>query len=73
MQSLGLLKDLDAKLGIRKHYEGERLDVFARLRGGASQEPFLDYYRSRVEVVLDDASSTLTVRVQGFDPAFAQH
>lgn len=72
VQSLALLKDLDAKLNLRKHYEAERLDVFARLWGAASQERFLDYYRSRVEVVLDDASSTLTVRVQGFDPAFAQ-
>ncbi len=72
VQSLALLKELDAKLNLRKHFEAERLDVFARLWGGASQEQFLDYYRSRVEVVLDDASSTLTVRVQGFDPAFAQ-
>lgn len=72
VQSLGLLKELDAKLNIRQHFEAGGLDVFARLRAGASQERFLDYYRSRVEVVLDDASSTLTVRVQGFDPAFAQ-
>ena len=72
VQSLALLKDLDAKLNLRKRYEAERFDVFARLWGDASQERFLDYYRSRVEVVLDDASSTLTVRVQGFDPAFAQ-
>jgi capsular polysaccharide transport system permease protein len=72
IQSLALLKDLDAKLNVRSHYEAGHLDVFARLWGGASQEQFLEYYRSRVEVVLDDASSTLTVRVQGFDPAFAQ-
>lgn len=72
VQSLALLKELDAKLDLRKHYESERLDVFSRLWGGSSQETFLDYYRSRVEAVLDDASSTLTVRVQGFDPAFAQ-
>lgn len=72
VQSLALLKELDAKLGIRKHYEGEWLDGFARLWGGSSQERFLDYYRNHVEAVVDDASSTLTVRVQGFDPKFAQ-
>lgn len=72
MQSLALLKELDAKLDLRKHYGSERLDPFNRLWAGASQERFLDYYRSRVEVVFDDASSTLTVRTQGFDPAFAQ-
>lgn len=72
IQSLALLKELDAKLDLRKHYESERLDGFSRLWAGASQEQFLDYYRSRVEVVYDDVSSILTVRVQGFEPAFAQ-
>lgn len=72
MRSLALLKELDAKLNLRKHYEAERLDLLSRLWGGTSQERFLDYYRSRVAVSVDDASSTLTVRVQGFQPAFAQ-
>lgn len=72
MQSLALLQMLDAKLDLRKHYEAERLDVFSRLWAGASQERFLEYFRNRVEVLVDDASTTVTVRVQGFDPAFAQ-
>ncbi|MCB2020956.1 MAG: capsular biosynthesis protein [Burkholderiaceae bacterium] len=72
LQSLALLKDLDAKLDLRKHYEAEKLDGFARLWGGASQERFLDYFRNRVDVTVDEASATITVRVQGFDPAFAQ-
>lgn len=72
VQSLALLNELDLKLDLRKHFEAERLDVFSRLWAGASQERFLDYYRSRVEVIFDDASSILTVRTQGFDPVFAQ-
>lgn len=72
MQSLALLKRLDAKLGLRKHYEAERLDGFTRLWGGASQERFLEYFRNRVEVTVDEASATITVRAQGFAPAFAQ-
>ena len=72
MQSLALLKVLDAKLDLRKHYEAEKLDWFLRLWGGASQERFLEYFRSRVDVSVDEPSGTLTVRVQGFDPAFAQ-
>jgi capsular polysaccharide transport system permease protein len=72
MQSLALLQILDAKLDLRKHFAAERLDVFARLWAGASQEQFLDYFRKRVEILVDDTSSTITVRVQGFDPAFAQ-
>jgi capsular polysaccharide transport system permease protein len=72
IHSLGLLKRLDAELHLRKHYESESRDILARLRSSAKQEAFLDYYRNHVDVVLDDLSSTLTVRVQGFDPAFAQ-
>ncbi len=72
MQSLGLLKSLDAELGLRKHFESEKLDLLARLWGSSSQERFLNYFRDRVTVTVDDVSSTLTVRVQGFDAAFAQ-
>lgn len=72
MRSLGLLQALDARLGLRKHYEAQKLDLLTRLWDGTSQEGFLDYYRKRVEVSMDDLSSTLTLRVQGFDPDFAQ-
>jgi capsular polysaccharide transport system permease protein len=72
IHSLGLLQRLDAKLNLRKHYEAEPLDVLARLRGETKQEAFLDYYRDHVDVVLDEVSSTLTVRAQGFKPDFAQ-
>ncbi|WP_298832058.1 capsular biosynthesis protein [uncultured Piscinibacter sp.] len=71
IHSLGLLQQLDSRFKLRQHYESERLDQISRLWGGASQEDFLKYYRSRVEVSIDELSSTLTVRVQGFDPKFA--
>lgn len=72
VHSLGLLQQLDSKLKLRDHYAAQKLDLVARLWGGASQETFLDYYRNRVEVSMDELSSTLTVRVQGFEAAFAQ-
>lgn len=72
VQSLGLLQELDAKLKIRDHYESQKLDFITRLWRGASQERFLEYFRNRVEVSMDELSYTLTVRVQGFDPQFAQ-
>jgi capsular polysaccharide transport system permease protein len=71
IQSLGLLKVLQSKLDLRANYAAEKVDLLTRLSEGASQEQFLEYYRSRVEVKLDDQSSTLTVRVQGYDAAFA--
>ena len=72
IHSLDLLKRLDARLGLRKHYEREQADVLFRLWPKTSQEWFLDYYRSRVEIGFDDVAGLLTVRVQGFDAAFAQ-
>jgi capsular polysaccharide transport system permease protein len=72
VHSQGLLQHLDAKLKLREHYSTWRLDLPLRLPGSARQEDFFDYYRSRVEINMDELSSTLTLRVQGFDPEFAQ-
>jgi capsular polysaccharide transport system permease protein len=72
VHSLGLLQDLDARLGLRQHFGTPGWDFALRLRGGASQEDFAEYYRRRVEVSVDELSSTLTVRTQGFDAAFAK-
>ncbi|MDH4390398.1 MAG: capsular biosynthesis protein [Aquabacterium sp.] len=72
IHSLQLMKDLDQRLGLRKHFESERRDPLFRLYAGSSQEWLLEYYRSRVEVQFDDTASLLTVRAQGFTPDFAQ-
>jgi capsular polysaccharide transport system permease protein len=72
IQSLELLNRLEARLKLREHFQSQRRDPFFRLRTDVDQETFLDFYRSRVEVVFDDTASLLTVRVQGFDPEYAQ-
>ncbi|AKJ26823.1 capsular biosynthesis protein [Caldimonas brevitalea] len=72
IHSLEMLRRLDASLGLRAHYESETVDPIYRLYKGTSQEWFLEYYRNRVEVLFDDVSSLLTVRVQGFEPEYAQ-
>lgn len=72
IHSLGLLQRLDAELNLREHYASARRDLPFRLAPGSSQEDFLAFYRQRVHVTLDDASSLLTVQVQAFSPEFAQ-
>lgn len=72
IHSMGLLGKLNERLHLREHYGEEKLDPLFRLWGGTSQEWFLDYYRSRVEVLMDDVSGLLKVRVQGFEPEFSQ-
>jgi len=72
IHSLDMLKHLDAKYNLRQAYAGAGLDPIYRLYSGSSQEWFHWYYRNRVEVVFDDLTSLLTVRVEGFEPEFAR-
>jgi capsular polysaccharide transport system permease protein len=70
--SRGLLATLEPKLGLREHYAQAGADWPFRLSPEASREDFIDYFRARVEVGFDDRAALLTVRTQGFEPAFAQ-
>ena len=70
--SMDMLKQVDDKLDLRREYSEPRMDIFFRMNRDASQEAFLDYYRRRVEVDIEDASGLLTIRTQGFTPAVAQ-
>lgn len=72
IHSLDMLKHLEAKIGLRKAYESEHMDLFFRLAKNASQESFEKYFKNRVEVHFDDISGLLTVRVEGFDPEFTR-
>jgi capsular polysaccharide transport system permease protein len=72
IQSRALIDKLDQEFKLRDHYTSARLDPVYRLQRESSEEDFLEYFRQRVQVSFDDASSLLTVRVQAFDPAFAQ-
>ena len=72
LHSLGLMRRLEARLQLRAHFESARTDLLMRLWPGTPQEQMLAYWRQRVTVSLDEASGLLTLRVQGFDPDFAQ-
>jgi capsular polysaccharide transport system permease protein len=71
IESLGLARKLDVRLKLRAHFETQARDPIAKLENGASQERFLDFFRSHVDVRMDEMSSTLTIRTQGFNPQFA--
>jgi capsular polysaccharide transport system permease protein len=70
--SIDMLWQVQEKLGLRQAYASPKLDFIFRMSENASQEKFLKYYRSRIEVVIDDASGLLTIRTQGFTPEIAQ-
>lgn len=70
--SIDMLRQLDEKLDLRQAYSSPRFDFIFRMDDHATQEDFLEYYRSRVEVIVDDTSGLVTIRTQGFVPEIAQ-
>jgi capsular polysaccharide transport system permease protein len=69
--SMDMLRQLDAKLDLRQAFSAPRADWIYRAPRSATQEGFLNYYRNRVEVIVDDRSGLLRIRTQGFTPALA--
>lgn len=72
LRSRDLLIEADKQFDLRKAYSAPRLDLLFRLPPDANSDRFLDYFRERVEVLYDDESGLLTLRVQGFSAEQAQ-
>lgn len=70
--SMDMLKQIDAKLDLRQAYSAPKVDFIFGLPADAPQERFLEYYRSRVNVLVDQSSGILTIRTQAFSPEIAQ-
>ena len=70
--SLEMLKALDLRLQLKKHYQSSSADWLSRLSNDATQEDFLDYYTNHLTLSLDSTSGVLTIRAQAFTPAFAK-
>lgn len=73
VHSQDLLSKLEQRLKLREHFGATRADLPYRLGASESQEDFVRYFRSRVHVSYDDRSGLLKLRVEGFDPDYAQH
>lgn len=70
--SRDMLKDLDQRLKIRRHYQSPAVDFIARLKDNATTEEFIDYYRDMIEVNIDSATNITTIQVRAFAPDVAQ-
>jgi capsular polysaccharide transport system permease protein len=70
--SMDMLRQVDEKLDLRQAYSEPKLDFIFRLSRNATQEEFLEYYRSRLQITVDDSSGLLTIRTQGFEPQIAK-
>jgi capsular polysaccharide transport system permease protein len=76
VRSRDALVELDGRLDLRTVYSSpsiDRLSRFPRLIDlDASDEALLEHFRAHVGVELDNQTALTTLRVSGFDPAFAQ-
>jgi len=70
--SRDMLDQLQARLDLKQHYSSEDVDWLSRLKANATEEDFLEYYRNRVEVLIDSASNITVLRVKAFDPELAR-
>ncbi|MFA5940159.1 MAG: hypothetical protein WC809_12450 [Sinimarinibacterium sp.] len=72
MRSRTMLEYLDAQLGLRQHFSAPKVDFIGHLASDADQEEFLEFYREKLMVTIDDDSLILSVDFVAFDPDFAQ-
>lgn len=70
--SSDLLERLDEQLSVRKAFTDSRIDLLTRLSSDASAEDFLEYYQDMIEVSFDSESSIITLKLEGFEPAFTR-
>ena len=71
LHSLDLIKKLDQDLNLKAYYQSNG-DALASLPSWASQEDYLDYFRSHFAIVHDELSGIITLEAQSFSPEFAQ-
>lgn len=66
LTSVDVLREVDKKVDLRRHYSNPRIDWLDRLPSGASQEQFLAYFQKRITV---DAlmGGYLIIDIEAFD------
>lgn len=72
MRSRTMLEYLDTELDLRGHFSEPLIDVIGRLSRDASAEDFLEYFRDRLDVAIDDESLILSVEFTALDPEYAR-
>lgn len=71
--SIDMMRLLDEKLGLRRHYSDSRRDPLSRhLSATSPDEQFYRHYRRRIDVVFDDYAHVLVIKAQAYTPEMAQ-
>ena len=57
---------------LREHYSKPEHDLFFRLAQDASEQDLYDYFQGRIDAHFDEVEGIIELKVQAFDPEFAQ-
>lgn len=72
INSSDMLDYLDKEIGVKDHFSNSQWDFVARLESDPTEEDFLSYYRSMVDVSIDPESAVLRVKAEAFTPEYSQ-
>lgn len=67
-----MLRHLNETIGLFAHFSSPDWDIVARLSDEPTKEQFLEYYRGKVDILIDPESGVLTVRGEAFTAAYSQ-
>lgn len=66
-----MIERLDKEFDLKTHYRPNNGDFIYQLTADPTPEALRDYFKKRVKIELDDISTVLTVKTEGFSPEFA--
>ncbi len=72
IHSQDMLNVLEEKFSLFDRYSNEDIDFIARLGTDATREEFLEYIINKVEVIRDDTSNIISLRVKAFTAELAK-
>ena len=72
IHSQDMLSVLEGRLSLSDKYSNQEIDFLARLRPDVSNEDFLSYMSDKIEVVRDDTSNIISLKVRAFTSDLAR-
>lgn len=72
IHSQDMLDHIEQELALFEHASDDNIDFVSRLDRDASREDFMEFYLNSVAVYIDDASSVITISVQGFGAEYTR-
>lgn len=73
VHSHDMIKELQERIDLRKHFTDSNIDFLARLDSDATEEDMREHFRQHVRVTRDSASDVLTLSVRSFDAKVSEN